>query len=119
MSPQLNVPDVPNANEPARSASPMIRTAAALLSVQGLSWGTSLIGIVAIPRLLGADVLGYFGSLLAVVALSGQIASMGTSTLVTREVARETSGAARLAVSAALAVSVPWRCSESSLPAAS
>ena len=85
-----------------RSVTPIVKTAAALLSVQGVTWAASLVGILVVPRLLGSAQLGLYGSLAALVAVASRIAAMGTSTLVARDVAQDPSGAQKLGWHASL-----------------
>lgn len=78
----------------------IVRTGAALLSVQGITWAASFIGILLIPRFLGAQELGLLATLTAVTSITSRLAGMGTAKYVTREVARDPSQARSLATNA-------------------
>jgi O-antigen/teichoic acid export membrane protein len=78
----------------------IVRTAAALFSVQGISWAASFIGILLVPRYLGARDLGLLATLTAIVTISTRIAGLGTSKYITREVARDRSQAQPLTMNA-------------------
>ncbi|MEO6044650.1 MAG: oligosaccharide flippase family protein [Tepidiformaceae bacterium] len=75
---------------------PMLRTAGALLSVQGLTWLTSLATILLVPRLLGVDRLGTFATLSTVAGLLSLVAGLGTTNHLVREVARDPANSANL-----------------------
>ncbi len=81
-------------------AGPIIRTAAALLSVQGVTWATSLVSILFIPRFLGASRLGVFASAGTLAAILGLTAGFGTSAQIVKSVARDRDNAANVVVHA-------------------
>ncbi len=66
----------------------LVRTAGALLSVQGVTWLSSLIDIVVVPRSLGSSDYGLMSTSLQLSGLLVLVASLGTSKFVVREVAR-------------------------------
>ena len=68
----------------------------ALLSVQGLTWVSALVGVLLVPRFLGANGLGAYAAITTVVALISLVASLGTANHVVREVARNPARAADL-----------------------
>lgn len=76
-----------------RSA-PIARTAAALLSVQGITWITSLANILIVPRFLGAADFGVFALATTVAMTVTLAASFGANNYIVKAVAREPSEAA-------------------------
>jgi O-antigen/teichoic acid export membrane protein len=92
--------DITAAMPPADRTGPILRTAAALFSVQGITWAASFIGILLIPRFLGAHDLGVLATLTAVIGISGRLAGMGMAKYITREVARDPARATALATNA-------------------
>lgn len=77
-------------------AAPLLRTGLSLLSVQGVTWTTSLVGILVVPRFLGSQQLGWFASLWAVINLLTLVIAMGAGRHIVREVARDPSCATTL-----------------------
>jgi len=77
---------------------PIVRTAVALLSVQGMTWITSLVGLLVVPRYLGAGNLGVWATAGTLSGVVGLIAGWGTANQVVKDVAREPEGAASLFV---------------------
>ena len=90
-----------------RRAAPVVRTAIALLSVQGVTWASSLVGLLLIPRFLGSQQLGWFASLMAASALLNLLIGMGTSRHIIREVARNPASASQLVSHAIVARLLP------------
>jgi O-antigen/teichoic acid export membrane protein len=72
----------------ARTA-PILRTAAALLSVQGITWISTLAGVLIVPRLLGPQQLGNYSALWALANVAGVVAAWGTGAQTVRSVARD------------------------------
>lgn len=76
---------------PTGRSGPIARTAAALLSVQGVTWLTSLVGILVIPRYLGAGNLGIWAVAGTLATIVGLVASWGTSNQLIKGIARDPS----------------------------
>src|SRR5690606_6280206 len=88
-SPSSDAPNVDvEATAVERRSAPIMRTALALFSVQGLTWASSLVGVLFVPRFLGANGLGAYAAITTAVALISLVASLGTANHVVREVAR-------------------------------
>ncbi|MCK9518336.1 MAG: oligosaccharide flippase family protein [Dehalococcoidia bacterium] len=87
-----------------RLSSALARTAAALLSVQAITWLSSVIAITIVPRKLGAHELGLLASVMMFVTVIAKFAGLGMSQHLVREVARDASHAAELAAEA-----IAWR----------
>jgi O-antigen/teichoic acid export membrane protein len=87
---------------------PIMRTAFALLSVQGLTWAASLVGVLVVPRYLGAERLGVFATAGTVAGVVGIIAAFGTSNQLVKAVARDPSQTANLVVHAVAARLAVW-----------
>lgn len=95
-------PERPPSDEPGSDPSelmnsrtrPIVRTMAALLSVQGITWISTLAGILVIPRFLGASGLGIFASAGAVAGIVRLGAGLGMSNELVRRVARSPGKAA-------------------------
>jgi|GEM_PF-2272682 len=77
-------------------ASPILRTGAALLSVQGVTWLSTLIGILVVPRLLGPSSLGIFATAYTAAGIIAVVAGFGTANQVVKSVARNRGAAADL-----------------------
>lgn len=82
----------------------LARTAAALLSVQAITWLSSIIAITVIPRKLGATELGLLAAITMLCTIIGRIAGLGMSQDIVRRVARDKSSATRIAADA-----IAWR----------
>ncbi|HWO94585.1 MAG TPA: oligosaccharide flippase family protein, partial [Dehalococcoidia bacterium] len=96
-------PEATLAASKVRSASrPIVRTALALLSAQGLSWLTSLLSILFIPRFLGASDYGLYASVQTGVFLLIAIATFGTTNHIVKSVARAPSHTSNIVLHAAL-----------------
>lgn len=76
-----------------RSA-PIARTAAALLSVQGISWMSSLVNVLAVPRFLGASDFGILSIATTAAMPLGLLAGFGASNHLVKVVARNPRDAA-------------------------
>lgn len=79
-----------------RRSSPIVRTALALLSVQGVTWTTTLVGILVVPRFLGADRLGGLAAASMLAAIIALVSAFGTTNQIVRSVARDRSHAANI-----------------------
>ncbi len=77
---------------------PILRTATALLSVQGITWLSTLAGVLVVPRILGAQQLGNFSAMTAVANVAGVVAAWGTAAQTVRSVARDKERARDLVV---------------------
>ena len=66
----------------------MIRTGSALLLTQMTTWVGTIVGILVIPRFLGPSLLGVFATAIAVQQLVIVGSSLGTTRIITRDVAR-------------------------------
>lgn len=82
----------------------LARTAAALLSVQAITWLSSIIAIVVIPRRLGATELGLLTAITMLCTIMGRVAGLGMTQDLVRQVARDRSQANRIAADA-----IAWR----------
>src|SRR5579864_3639723 len=58
----------------------------ALLSTQPITWAASLVGTIALPRLLGADALGQFTIATTIISLSSTAACLGVSDYLVKRV---------------------------------
>lgn len=86
----------------------MLRTAGALLSVQGVTWLSSLINVAVLPRYLGAEHFGFTATAWTAVAMVSLVAGFGTGNMVIKETAREPGAARSLAVHAAMLQGLLW-----------
>lgn len=64
------------------------RTALALLSAQGITWTTTLLGILLVPRLLGDSSFGLYAVAVTVAGFVMVIAGFGTASHIVKEIAR-------------------------------
>lgn len=67
----------------------IVRTGGALLSLQAVTWTTTLVGIIVVPRFLGASNFGILSTAMTVSALGSLFASWGTTNQVLKNVARD------------------------------
>ncbi len=67
----------------------MLRTGGALLTVQGMTWLTSLVGILVVPRFLGSSQFGAATTIWTVAAFATLFASWGTTNQAVIQAARE------------------------------
>jgi O-antigen/teichoic acid export membrane protein len=65
------------------------RGALAILTVQPLSWGTSLLSAILIPRLLGSDVLGQLTIAATIASIATTFTGLGISEFLVRRVAQQ------------------------------
>lgn len=65
------------------------QTALALLSAQGITWTTTLFGILLIPRLLGDSSFGLYAVAVTVAGFVMVIAGFGTASHIVKEIARD------------------------------
>jgi len=79
---------------------PIVRTAAALLSVQGMTWLSSLVSLLIVPRYLGADRLGIFAVAGTLATIATLVAGWGTGNQIVKAVAREPARAASVVLHA-------------------
>jgi O-antigen/teichoic acid export membrane protein len=93
---------------PSSRVTPILRTALALLTVQGLTWTTSVVGVLVVPRFLGPDRLGFLVTAATTAATASIVAGFGTSTHLVKAVARDPSQAASLVVHAIVLRLVLW-----------
>lgn len=61
----------------------------ALLAAQGVTWMTTLVGVIAVPRFLGAERLGVYAAVATTTGLVAILAGCGTSNHLVKAVARE------------------------------
>ncbi len=66
----------------------MLRTATALLSVQGITWLTSLISVTVVPRYLGTAHYGLLAAAGTAMIIAALLAAFGTSTFLVKHTAR-------------------------------
>jgi polysaccharide transporter, PST family len=85
-------PAHPSSNEPtvrqAAVGQSIARGALALLSTQPLTWATTLLSVVALPRLLGADVLGQLTVATTISSLGAVVCALGVTEFLIRRVAQ-------------------------------
>ncbi len=74
----------------------ILRTGLALLSVQGITWASSLVSILVIPRFLGASTLGAYSTIYTAASLISLGAAFGSANEVVKRVARDREGAANV-----------------------
>src|SRR4029078_10444989 len=87
-SPSSTSFDSPSPDPSERHSTPILRTALALLSVQGATWASTLIAVLIIPRFLGANLLGTYTTLLTMAALVTLAGGFGTTNEIVKQVAR-------------------------------
>jgi len=85
-----------------------MRTAGALLSVQAITWLSSLVSVAILPRFLGPQQFGFGATAWTAVALASLVATFGTSNLVIKETARNPGDARQLVVHAIVIRSAIW-----------
>lgn len=109
-----------DAAPPDERASRIMRTAGALLSVQAITWASSLVSVAILPRFLGAQQFGFGATAWTAVALASLIAGFGTSNLVIKETARNPGDARQLVLHAIVVRSLIWTaiCLAAALPVA-
>lgn len=95
----------PTASGGASPSSTVARGALALLTVQPITWATSLLGAALLPRFLGDAGLGQFALAMTVTAVVGTFVSLGVTSYLVRRVATQPARAATEA-SAALVLLV-------------
>lgn len=83
-----------------RRAAPILRTAFALLSVQGITWATTLVSVLVVPRYLGADLLGAYAAIITAATLITLAAGFGTTNEIVKQVARDPSVASDIVLHA-------------------
>ncbi len=83
-------------------------TALALLSAQGITWTTTFIGILLIPRLLGDSNLGLYAVAVTLAGFVGVIAGFGTGSHIVKEIARDPSRTADIVAHAAVLRVLWW-----------
>ena len=66
----------------------IVRTATAMLSVQGITWITSLVGVLVLPRFLGPSDFGLLASVGVAVMLMVLVAGFGTTNYLIKGTAR-------------------------------
>lgn len=71
------------------SAGKIVRNAAAMMSSQGITWATSFVLIIYLPRRLGAADYGKMQWAVALTGMFSILIDFGTSVYITREVARD------------------------------
>ena len=71
----------------------MARNAAAMMVSQGMTWASTLLLTIYLPRMLGAADFGKLQFALALTGMFAILGDFGTTMLITREVAREHSRA--------------------------
>src|SRR6185503_1023777 len=67
----------------------MMRTIGALVSIQGITWTSSLVSVLVVPRFLGESRYGVLTTAWAVAGIVVLLASWGTTNQVVKQVARE------------------------------
>jgi O-antigen/teichoic acid export membrane protein len=82
----------------------ILRTGVALLSVQGLTWVSSLLGILVVPRFLGAGDFGLLATAATTIAVGVMLAGFGTTNYLIKESARSPEKVRELVINA-----VAWR----------
>jgi O-antigen/teichoic acid export membrane protein len=91
-----------------REGSRVLRTAGALLSVQGITWLTSLTAIFFYPRFLGSTDFGRFALAHTVALMAYVLASFGTSDWLVKTIARDPEKSASLVVHVVAARLAIW-----------
>lgn len=86
----------------------IVRTGLALLTVQGLTWVSSLMAVLVVPRFLGADHFGLSATATTVVSLGAMIAGLGTNNYVIKETARTPAEVRTLVVNATACRLLAW-----------
>ena len=66
----------------------LFRTGAALLSVQGITWVTTLVGVLVVPRFLGPSEFGLLVSGMTAATIIGVLAVFGSTNFLVKETAR-------------------------------
>lgn len=82
----------------------IVRTGLALLSVQGLTWASSILALSVAPRFLGADQYGISAAATMLVSLGALLAGFGTNNYLVKETARSPASVRTLVANA-----VVWR----------
>jgi len=88
----------------------IVKTAAALLSVQGMTWLTSLVSLLVVPRYLGAGNLGIWATAGTLASIAALVASWGTANQLIKDIARQPEGAASLFVHVVALRLAIWSC---------
>ena len=83
-------------------AAHFVRSAVKFGLAQPISWASSVVLAILLPRTLGDANLGRFGFALGLTLLAGLLANLGISTFLTKEVARAPERASQLAINALL-----------------
>lgn len=103
-----------NAGEPEKAATKVLpvgesvtRGALALLGTQPLTWGSSLLTTIALPRLMGADLLGQVTVAMTIAGLGATATSLGISEYLVRRVAQHPASLRQDAGVALLVQTVP------------
>ncbi len=73
----------------ARQSRSLVSTGLALLSAQGVTWISTLLAILVVPRLMGASNLGMVSVATTLAGFAGVIANFGTGSYIVKEVARD------------------------------
>lgn len=93
------------AAKPSRS---LVHTGLALLSAQGVTWLSTLIAVLVVPRLVGASNLGMISVAVTLAGFAGVIANFGTGSYIVKEVARDPSRMASIVFHALLVRFAAW-----------
>jgi len=67
----------------------LVRGMVALFSAQPLTWAATFVGIIVVPRYLGAHALGQYAALTTIAGLAGTVAAMGVPDYLVRRIAVE------------------------------
>jgi O-antigen/teichoic acid export membrane protein len=77
------------AHTPESAGRSIARGGIALLRVQPLTWGASLLSTVLLPRLVGSDVLGQLTIATTIIAIAATVCGLGISEFLVRRVAQQ------------------------------
>lgn len=78
----------------------IVRTGLALLSLQSITWASTLVSLLFVPRFLGASSLGAYTTIYTAASLINLGAAFGSSNEIVKSVARERSAAASIVANA-------------------
>jgi len=79
----------PTSHTPGSVGQSIVRGALALLSLQPMSWGASLLAAIALPQLLGSEVLGQLVIATTIAAIGSTVTGLGVSEFLVRRVAQQ------------------------------
>lgn len=100
--------NLPGMREVSDRSGRVLRTGVALLSVQGITWASSFVSILVIPRFLGASTLGAYSTIYTAASLISLGAAFGSANEIVKRVARDRQGAANIVAHAVLVRLAIW-----------